>query len=283
MWNLYDELYIGIPSGILVEGCVVGKLWTTVRADGSIGVARTLGDTSADLGALGQSMIGQPLREVANHLKWDSLVRASIGVAAMNAFYNRADRLEAMNTPPTFQGELGGKLVTMIGEQPNLEVELRDCCTLNVLPLPERTELGEVHAAALKSDFVFISGDALTNQTLPALLAEVGEGTRVSLAGVSVPAAPVLFAFDAPIHNLSGLYARFDTTVESAAKRDLKDLAPGTDTFSINPANPAYLHENPAVKRYLGSPYKAAVFNCAFNPWEGKDYDKSILSPIFKG
>ena len=34
MWNVYDELGIGIPSGILVEGCVVGKLWTTVRANG---------------------------------------------------------------------------------------------------------------------------------------------------------------------------------------------------------------------------------------------------------
>ena len=283
MWNLYDELYIGIPSGILVEGCVVGKLWTTVRAGGNIGVARTLGDTSADLGALGQSMIGQPLREVANHLKWDSLVRASIGVAAMNAFYNRADRLEAMNTPPTFQGELGGKLVTMIGEQPNLEVELRDCCTLNVLPLPERTELGEVHAAALKSDFVFISGDALTNQTLPALLAEVGEGTRVSLVGVSVPAAPVLFAFGNPIHNLSGVYAQFGATVEGAALHDIPDLTPGVLPFSVNPRKPAYLHESAQVERYLDSPYKASAFNCAFNPWEGRSYDKSIWSPLFKG
>ena len=283
MWNLYDELYMGIPSGIRIEGCVVGRLWTTVRANGNIGLARTLGDVGAEGDALGQSFIGQYLRDTASWLKWDSPVRASIGVAAMNAFYNRSDRLKGKSAPPAFQEKLSGKRAAIIGELPNLEAGLTDCCELTVLPLPERTELDGAYAAALKRDFVFISGDALTNQTLPALLAEVGEGTRVSLAGVSVPAAPVLFAFDAPIHNLSGLYARFDTTVESAAKRDLKDLAPGTDTFSINPANPAYLHENPAVKRYLGSPYKAAVFNCAFNPWEGKDYDKSIWSPIFKG
>lgn len=283
MWNLYDELYMGIPSGIRVEGCVVGKLWTTVRANGNIGIARTLGDTSIDRNALGQSFIGQFLRDAANVLRWDSLVRASIGVAAMNAFYNSAARLKSLNHPPAFQGELCGKKAAVIGELPNLEAGLKDCCDLTVLPLPEGKELGDAYDVALNGDFVFISGDALTNQSLPALLAKVGAETRVSLAGVSVPAAPVLFAFDNPIHNLSGVYAKIDTTVESAARLDLKDLVPGTDTFSVNPVKPNRLHESPEVTRYTSSPYKAAVFNCAFNPWEGRDYDKSVWSPIFKG
>lgn len=283
MWNLYDELYIGIPSGILVEGCVVGKLWTTVRANGNIGVARTLGDTSGDLNALSQAAIGQPLREVANVLKWKNLVRASIGVAALNAFYNSAAHLESLNAPPAFQDELGGKKVAIIGELPNLEAGLKDCCALTVLPLPESRKLGSTYDAALAGDFVFISGDALTNQTLPALLAKVGADTKVSLAGVSVPAAPVLFAFDNPIHNLSGLCARFDTTVEGAAMHDIPDLAPGTVPFSVNPWKPRYLHESPEVSRYKASPYRASVFNCAFNPWEGQDYDRNTWSPLFKG
>lgn len=283
MWNMYDELYIGIPSGILVEGCVVGKLWTTVRANGNIGVARTLGDTSVDLNALSQSVIGQPLREVANWMKWSDLVRASIGVAALNAFYNNAEHLETLNAPPAFQNELCGKKVAIIGELPNLEAGLKACADLTVLPLPESRELSAEYAVAMAGDFVFISGDALTNQTLPALLALVGADTRVSLAGVSVPAAPVMFAFGNPIHNLSGLYQRFDTTVEAAAKLDLKDLAPGTLPFSVNPAKPQRLHESAEVTRYTASPYKASAFNCAFNPWEGKDYDRNTWSPLFKG
>lgn len=283
MWDLYNELYMGIPSGIRVEGCVVGKLWTTVRANGNIGIARTLGDASIDRNALGQSFIGQFLRDVANVLRWDNLVRASVGVAALNAFYNSAARLKSLDHPPAFQGELCGKKTAVIGELPNLEAGLKDCCDLTVLPLPEGKELGGAYDAALTGDFVFISGDALTNQTLPALLARVGVETKVSLAGVSVPAAPVLFAFDNPIHNLSGVYAKIDTTVESAARLDLKDLVPGTDTFSVNPVKPNRLHESPEVTRYTSSPYKAAAFNCAFNPWEGRDYDKSIWSPIFKG
>lgn len=243
MWSFYDELCIGIPSGIRVEGCVVGRLWTTVRAGGNIGVARTLGDTSGDLAALGQSMIGLHLRDAANVLRWDSLLRASIGVAAMNAFYNTAERVKALGAPGAFEDALDGKRVAVIGAAPSLEAGLKKKnCELTALPLPARAELGDTYGAALKSDFVFISGDALTNQTLPALLAGVGESARVSLTGVSVPAAPVLFAFGNPLHNLSGVYSRYDTTVEAAARQDLPDLVPGTLPFSIDPVTPAKLH-----------------------------------------
>jgi uncharacterized protein (DUF4213/DUF364 family) len=283
MWSFYDELYIGIPSGIRVEGCVVGKLWTTVRANGNVGVARTLGDTGVDRAALGASMVGQFLRDVANVLRWDSLLRASIGVAAMNAFYNTAERVQKLNAPPAFQGELGGKRVAIIGELPNLEAGLKACSQLIVLPLPESEKLSGDYDAAMKSDFVFLSGDTLTNRTLPALLDRVGQDTKVTLAGVSVPAAPILFAFDNPIHDLAGVYTKYDTTVESAAKLDRADLAPGMETFSIIPRKPRYIHERAEVVRYQASPYKASAFNCAFNPWEGRDYDRSVWSPLFLG
>lgn len=283
MWNLYDELYIAIPSGILVEGCVVGELWTTVRANGNIGVARTLGGISGDPAALAQSMIGQPLREVANWMKWDDLTRASIGVAAMNAFYNTQDRIQALGSSDCAGCCWEGKAVSIIGELPNLAAALKDCCALKELPLPENEHLGTAYEAAMADDYVFISGDALTNRTLPALLALAGKDTCVTLAGVSVPAAPVLFAFGNPIHDLSGVYANFDTTVEAAAKLNLKDLAPGTLPFRIDPIKPRRVHEQAEVTRYKASPYKASAFNCAFNPWEGKDYDAGTWSPIFKG
>ncbi len=281
MWNFYDELYMGIPSGIRVEGCVIGKYWTTVRANGNIGVARTLGDINVDRTALAQSFIGKFLRDVANWMKWDSLLRASIGVAAMNAFYNRADRLENANTSE-FGMLLGGK-VAIIGELPNLEAGLKSFCQVTVLPLPENDRLGSEYDEAMASGYVFISGDALTNRTLPALLAKVGEGTKVSLAGVSVPAAPVLFAFDNPVHNLSGVYSVFHSTVESAAQLDLPNLDAGTAPFAVDPKVPAYVHEKAEVQRYLNSPYSATKFNSAFNPWRGRDMDKSLWSPIFKG
>ena len=124
MWNVYDELGIGIPSGILVEGCVVGKLWTTVRANGNIGVARTLGDTSGDLEAVARSVMGKALRDVANHMHWDNLLLASIGVAAYNSFYNSADHVATLNAPPAFQGELAGKKVVALVSGGNIDVTI---------------------------------------------------------------------------------------------------------------------------------------------------------------
>ena len=272
MWNFYDELCTGIPSGIRIDDCIINEQGIMVHANGNIGLARTMGAEGIDLAAAGKAMVGTFLRDAANHMKWNNLLQASIGVAAMNAYYNCAGRILPVNTRDAFQGQLDGTKVAIIGEMPALESRLRGSCDLTVLPLPESSELGAEYDAALSGDFVFISGDALINKTLPALLSKVGEQTKVSLAGVSVPAAPVLFAFGNPIHNLSGVFARFDSVRSQP-----------TAPFSIDPVKPEYLHESPEVTRYENSPYKATKFNSAFNPWCGKDYDPTVWSPIFKG
>ena len=99
MWNLYDDLYIGIPSGIRIDSCIIGKDWTAVRANGNIGVAKTL-ELPGDPEKLAASFTGAYLRETASHLKWNNLTLAGVGVAAMNAWYNTAGRAEALGDSP---------------------------------------------------------------------------------------------------------------------------------------------------------------------------------------
>ena len=266
MWNFYDELCIGIPSGIRIEECVVGNRWTMVRANGNVGIARTLGGEDADSNTLAQSMVGTYLRDAANHMKWNSLVRASVGVAAMNAFYNHAELLENNDTAPAFEG-VEGKKIAVIGDLPNVETELMGCASLVVLPLPESNELGAEYEQAMQSEVVLISGDTLINQTLLLLLKLVGENTKVTLFGASVPAAPILFSFGNPVHKLVGVYAKGDETV----------------SFAMQPVQPKYLHESEQVSRYEASPYKATKFNNAFNPWDGKKYDQNTWSELYLG
>ncbi len=282
IWEYYNELYMGIPSGIRVDNCIIGKLWTTVRANGTVGVARTMGDPGEHPEETARQFAGEFLREAANVLKWDSLVRASVGVAAMNAFYNIPALAQRSATPP-FWGEIGAGEVTVVGQLRNLEKELRNVCTPTILPLPEPGQVDGVYAEALKAKIVFLSGDSLINGVLPELLEKVGPESEVSLAGASVPAAPILFAYDNPIHNLSGLYAAIPGTVEAAALGDIPDLNPGMKPFSILPKKPRYLHENPVVTNYLSSPYRASAFNSGFNPWEGAKQDPNLWSPVFKG
>ena len=291
MWKLYDDLYIGIPSGILVEGCVVGKTWTVVRANGNIGLARTLGSVDG-ASAYATGFLGQPLREVANHLLWKTPVRASVGMAALNCWYNTADRVAGLDgkvegtieLPVAFADEAAGKRVALVGDLPWVEAALAEKCTLTKLPCPAGEEPDEETKAALpQADYIYISSDAITMKAIPALLDLVPEGAKVSLTGPSVPAAPVFFAWDMPIHNLTGFYPRFDNTVEAAALLDLEDLTPGMLPFSIAPQEIHRIYESDASQRFAGSPYKASAFNSRFTPWDGRDCDKSKWSPIFKG
>lgn len=265
MWNFYIELCTGIPSGIRIEECTVGEKWTTVRANGNVGIARTMGCKEVDCDALAQSMVGTYLRDAANYMKWNSLARASIGVAAMNAFYNSVKRLEDC-VGNAFDG-VDGKKVVVIGDLPDVEIVLMGCASLVVLPLPECGDLSAEYEKAMKSDIVLISGDALINQTLPALLDLVGENTKVTLFGESVPAAAILFSFGNPVHKLVGVSTKGETT----------------KAFVVEPVEPEYLHESAQVTRYENSPYKATKFNSAFNPWEGKEYDRSTWSDLFIG
>ncbi len=282
-WDYYNELYMGIPSGIRVENCVVGKLWTAVRAGGgNVGVVRTMGEIPADPESYAADFAGGFLRDTANVLRWDSLVRAGVGMAALNAFYN-LPALEKSSGPPAFLEDLGQGPVSVIGDLPNLSagLDLNGPC-IN-LPLPEHGCVDGEYKEAMGSPVVFISGDSLTTGVLHELLDAAGAETRISLAGISVPGAPILFAYDSPVRNLTGLYARDSDAVEKAVREDAPELELLMGTFSINPKKPKYLHERPEVQRYMSSPYRASVFNCAFNPWEGKEYDHSTWSPIFKG
>lgn len=275
MWNFYDELCTGIPSGIRIDQCIVGEKLTVVSAADHIGVARTLCPVDAETEKLAKTVEHTFLRDAANWMKWDCPVRACIGVAAMNAFYNRSTRL-ADGVSVEFCGEINGKKVTLIGDLPEMEECLKVRSNLTVLPLPEECGLDAQYDNAMIADVVVISGDALINRTLPALLAKVGDGVKVILAGFSVPAAPVFFAFGNPVHGLICRYAETDS-VEEVLRGS------GMNTFRIAPEKPSYVHDNPEVTRYNTSPYKASKFNSAFNPWEGKEYDGDSWSPIFLG
>lgn len=278
MWKLYDDLYIGIPSGITIDGCVIGDEWVTVRAAGSIGIARMLEKPCRS----GDEFIGAYLRDTACHLHWDSLTKAAVGVAALNAWYNTPERVAGLDG----KGEFGYTHVpehraAVVGECPCFA---KSGFAAEAFPLPMDKDFDRAAYAALKDfDVVIVSGDALTTCALPGLLEIVGEGGKVVLDGVSVPASALFFAFDMPIRRINGYYRRFDNTMETAARLGLRDIEPGMLPFTVVPQELHRVVESDAAKRFTSSPYQASKFNPqAFNKWEGYDYDKAEWSKIFK-
>ena len=213
MWKLYDDLYIGIPSGIRIDSCIVGKCWTAVCANGNVGIAKTLGmpDNPKEFAA---SFTGAWLRETAGHIKWGNLAQASVGVAAMNAWYNtkeRAEALDGLSSPAPLAGK-----TAYVG----------DYRAENAFPLPMSPDFD---AAAYKSlsgfEVVVVAGEALTTRALPKLFDLAGKNTGFVIDGLSVPCAPVFFAFDMPVRELRGFYPGILNSFIECADRDIENPA----------------------------------------------------------
>ena len=92
MWKLYDSLIDAIPEEIKVADFLCGNSWTMIRTDkGGIGLATTAKEVTRKP-LLDRQIKGLPLKEVAEAAKSWNMLEASIGVAAINAYYNAAKR-----------------------------------------------------------------------------------------------------------------------------------------------------------------------------------------------
>jgi uncharacterized protein (DUF4213/DUF364 family) len=215
VWEIYDALIDGIPEGLRVAAYAAGGHWTTVRSDeGGVGLAmRVEAETVAPVRS--GDYAGMSLRELATCAKSWNFVEAGFGVAAINAYYNHAERVGAKGIAlpdatrkneafETYREEVTGKRVAVVGHFPYLERMLQPVCDLCILE--RRPSSGDYPDPACEyilpgQDYVFITGSALVNKTLPRLL-ELSRSAWTVLVGPSVTLSPVLFDFGAD--DLSG-------------------------------------------------------------------------------
>ena len=216
MWEIYDALIAGIPEDLVVAEFLVGSAWSMVRtADDKVGLALTVkGRCQSPL--YGGGITGDRLRDVAGCVKSWNFIEASIGMAAINCFYNDPEKIAMYKAGSVVKGIDGnsdndeqdafnalassaaGKDVAVIGRFPHLESQLSPICRLSVLE--RNPEPGDYPDSACEyilagQDMVFITGMTLTNKTLPRLLQLVRPGARVIMVGPSVPISPVLYRY----------------------------------------------------------------------------------------
>lgn len=222
MWSLYDELIEGIPSEIRVEDACLGASRSYVEAGGNLGMAMVFGD-----GMEPMELLRRPLRDVAAYSKsWD-FQQASLGVAALNAWYNRMEllekchcRMEEDNTSAivNYRELLRGKKVAVVGHFYMIEQQ-RDVCDLVVL---EKKQLpGDLPDSACEfvlpeQDYVFITGSAMVNKTMPRLL-QLSRQAVTILTGPTVTMSPVLFRYGADV--LAGTLAKDTEKVKEIIKQ----------------------------------------------------------------
>ncbi|MEG0027481.1 MAG: DUF364 domain-containing protein [Raoultibacter sp.] len=219
-WKFYNHLIGGIPEDILVTDCCLGTHWCYVEAECGMGVSfATSGGAKRNFT---QNLSGLSLREVAELSKSWNFPEASLGVAALNAWYSRpalVDPLGATYDAPVempdgtirkidafelYRPRLAGKRVTIVGHFPHVERigEIADLTVLernctNALDTPDPA----CEYLIPSQDFVFMTGVTNINKTAPRLL-DLAKNATVIMVGPSVIPSP--FLFDWGVEMLAG-------------------------------------------------------------------------------
>ena len=211
MWELYDRLIEAVPENVKVDHIHVGETWTIVHAGVFCGLAVTVNEQDLPLPSF-ENLIGADLHAAASLCKsWDFL-KASVGTAALNAYHNNPavalsvpGMEQTRNAFTDYAAAVKQKKAAVVGHFFNLEKFLTEAACVSVLersPWPGDYPDSACEYILPEQDFVFITGSAFINKTLPRLL-QLSSGGRAIVLGPSTPMSPVLFSYGA--HELSGL------------------------------------------------------------------------------
>lgn len=207
MWEIYDRLIEGIPDDISVLDVCSGETWSYVQSEVGLGVAMTI-DSEVRPSIQKKRWIDCTLKECATYVKSWNFKEASLGLSAINAWYNTEKMLNKTKVIHgetnmtrdaflTYQDEVKGKAVAVIGHFPFLEKRFAPICNLSILErLPQKGDYPDTACEYLlqEQDYVFITGVTFINKTIERLL-QLAKRSNVVLVGPSVPMADILFDF----------------------------------------------------------------------------------------
>ncbi|MEQ8196528.1 MAG: DUF364 domain-containing protein [Clostridiaceae bacterium] len=219
MWEIYDDLIEGIPDNLIVDDLVSGSGRSYVRSGKGSGVSG-FRNYQTRMPMFTKNLIGASLREVAACAKSWNFVEASIGVAAINAYYNNLEvarkngvefsdsRLveDRLNDPFIMsQNEIKGKKVAVVGHFPHLENLFEPICDLSIIEWDPKEGDYPISASEYllpQCDYVYLTCSSLMDKTLPRMLELSKNAKRITMVGPGTPLAPVFF--DYGIEQLSG-------------------------------------------------------------------------------
>jgi uncharacterized protein (DUF4213/DUF364 family) len=223
--RLYHDLVLGVGDGV-ARRVVIGFNFVLVEGPDGCGLAQTPSRDAAGCRAVpgADGFAGRPLVELAGRVHSWNPVEAAIGLAAINAHYNRHDlRADPGNGLDAFAGEPGavaavGRFPGLVKRFPNLQIIERE---------PREDEYPATAADWLLpgSERMIVTASAMIDHSLPALLAARGVG-ELALVGPSTPLTPRLHGYG--IDLLAGMIVE---DVEGAART----VAEGGAVGSLKP------------------------------------------------
>ena len=206
-WELYKRLVAGVPEDVRVRHLCIGAHWAYVEADSGIGMSMLV--RGGRLGCrLLDDVAGMRLRDLAALATSWRFIEATVGVAALNAWYSceqtaarngmRYDANGENDGFRSYRDLVAGKKVAVVGHFPMVE-KMAGICELTVLerdPHGDDTPDPACEYLMDEQDYLFMTGITLTNKTMPRLLELAREGgTAVILVGPSVVPSPIFFEY----------------------------------------------------------------------------------------
>ncbi len=199
---LIEELRRAV-SDVSAKRVVVGRNWTLVEGPDGCGLAKSPAHDHPGCRAIPGvgTLAGRPLNELASLAQSWNPAETAIGVAAINAHFNRYD-LQAPHQNGLDVFAAIDAPVAVIGRFPGLAERLRQ--PLVVEQFPKEGEFASVAAPRLmaRCEAAAVTSSTLVNRTLEGLLRARGTA-RFALVGPGTPMAPQLHAYG--IEVLSGL------------------------------------------------------------------------------
>jgi uncharacterized protein (DUF4213/DUF364 family) len=210
--RLFNDLIEGIAPDAVAERIICGASFSAVRSAGNIGVCRTQ-EEGARPPLLPKKHEGMPLRELAGCILSWNFAEASLGLAAINAWYNAPARLRGLGIEIsedrrledrafdpfiTLQRAVKGKNVVTVGHFPYIDKLFAPYCNLSIIERfnPQDGDYPEQAADFLLPvcDYAFISSCTLVQKSLPRML-ELCPNAYVALISNSVPITPILHKY----------------------------------------------------------------------------------------
>ena len=199
---LYRDLVLGVANDE-VRDIVCGPRWLMVQGPAGVGLAYLPRSSKEFLPRLPQYK-RMSLRQLAQLApSWDPLEMA-VGMAAVNAHYNRSDLDGAMGNGAEAFGDESGRVV-VIGAFPGLADALSNPQVIETEPRP-----GEFPTVAMDTLLpgcaaAVVASSTLVNRSLPRIL-RLAHGSRLALVGPVTPLTPRLYHYGVEV--LGGLVIR---------------------------------------------------------------------------
>lgn len=195
-----QSLCNSVPSGHTVDKVVVGFNWTLVRAGALCGIARSpaRGTEGARTIRPAAGFSGMDLRDLAANLVSTDPLERSVGLAAVNCFWNRPDVPDAAQPYLAERGGLAsieapGEGAIIVGGFRGALKRLPQARIVEREPKPGDIPVGDAPAAYKNANTLAITAQTLMNGSLAPVLRASDMVPHRILVGPSCPACPILF------------------------------------------------------------------------------------------